>query len=275
VRPLALARHTLPTLPPALAGAMAAIVTGALALGSSIAYAQPGRPPPEPPAESADSTPSTRSASPPSSGEIDASSIEIATTPPEPKVSSDSAASLGEAPPVRPHHKGVVLATNLGMLAFAGQFRHVAPPAYWLNAQLGYEFFPWLMVFGEAELAFTDTSVSQDESHTVAVPMWGFGGGVRGTVHASPRVALFLQGEVGVLTALVPHDALAVLGYRSAESLNPDFGARLGAEWYQVDRHFALTMSAGARLAEGFSRVLTPGDLPLMWDASVGIRYTF
>jgi hypothetical protein len=104
--------------------------------------------------------------------------------------------------------------------------------------------------------------------------MWGFGGGVRGTLHATDRVAFFLQGEVGIVTALVPRGALTVLGYRDAENLNPQFGGRLGVEWYQVDRHFALTASLGGRLATGFARVLL-GDTPLMWDGSVGLRYTF
>ena len=46
---------------------------------------------------------------------------------------------LAEAPPPRPRRKGLVLESTLGVLGFAGQFRHVAPPAYWLHAQLGYE----------------------------------------------------------------------------------------------------------------------------------------
>jgi hypothetical protein len=161
------------------------------------------------------------------------------------------------------------------MLGFLGEFRHVAPPAYWLQGQLGFEVFRWLMVYGEAELAFTDTSESQDESHTIAVPMWGLGGGLRATVHASERIAFFGQVEVGALTAIVAHEALAVLGFRSVESLNAAFGGRLGVEWYQVDRHLALTAAAGTRYAQGFAKLLTSGDVPLLWDGSVGLRYTF
>jgi hypothetical protein len=208
-------------------------------------------------------------------------SIEISPTPPKPSVGLSiqpgdrTQGEEGEAPPVRPRHQGVVLATNLGMLGFAGQFRHVAPPAYWIDGQLGFEALRWLMVFVEGEVAFTDTSESQDESHTIGVPMWGLGGGVRGTFHATERVAFYLQGAVGIFTALVPRGALTVLGFRDAENLNPQLGSRLGVEWYQVDRHYALTANVGGRLAEGFSRILSPGDTPLMWDASVGLRYTF
>jgi hypothetical protein len=206
--------------------------------------------------------------------------INIAPTPPEPRAVAQAAPRYeneneNEPPPMRPRQAGLVLATNLGMLGFIGEFRHVAPPAYWLQGQLGFELLRWLMVYGEAELAFTDTSESQDESHAIAVPMWGFGGGARVTVHASQRVAFFGQAEVGALTAIVAHDALSVLGFRSAESLNADFGGRLGVEWYQADRHLALTAAAGTRFAQGFAKVLSTGDTPMMWDGSVGLRYTF
>jgi hypothetical protein len=200
--------------------------------------------------------------------------VTFAPAPPEPRVSPQNT-NPEEVPPERPRGKGLVLATSLGMLGFFGEFRHVAPPAYWLQGQLGFEVLPWLMVYGQAELAFTDTSESQDESHTIAVPMWGFGGGLRATIHTSERIAFFGQAEVGALTAIVAHDALSVLGFRSVESLNAAFGGRLGVEWYQVDRHLALSAAAGARYAQGFAKLLTNGDIPLLWDASVGLRYTF
>jgi hypothetical protein len=199
--------------------------------------------------------------------------IEISPAPAEGKTTPE--VDLSAPPPTRPRHRGVVLETDLGVLGFAGRFRHVAPTAYWLHTQLGVEALPWLLVFAEAELAFTDTSEAQDESHAIAFPIWGFGGGIRGTIHASDRVAFFVQGEIGALAAIVPHDALAVVGFRAAESLNLAFGGRLGAEWYQLDRHFALRVSGGPRIAQGFARSLSNADTPLMWDVGVGLRYTF
>jgi hypothetical protein len=160
------------------------------------------------------------------------------------------------------------------VLGFAGQFRHVAPTAYWLHGQLGYELLPWLMLFGEGELAFTDTSEASDPSHVKAFPMWGFGAGARVTFHATDQVAFFAQGSIDGLTAVVPHDALAVHGYRSAESLNASFGVRVGLEWYQIDRHLALSLQVGVRDAQGFSNFIA-NDFPLMWDAAAGVRYTF
>ena len=212
--------------------------------------------------------------------------IDIAVQPPEPKVegppreqdlrdSGPEPTSLGEAapPPPRPRRKGLVLESTVGVLGFAGQFRHVAPPAYLTHMLVGYELLSWLMLFGEAEIAFTDTSESEDASHARAFPLWGFGGGARASVHTG-RIALFLQADVGALTAYVPHDALTYLGFRGAESLGAEFGGRVGIDWYQRDRHLALTAQGGPRVAQGF-KFAASADLPLMWDVTAGLRYTF
>jgi hypothetical protein len=206
--------------------------------------------------------------------------IEIAPQPPEPKAPPEAPTDAGpegmaEAPPPRERHKGLVLESTLGALGFAGQFRHVAPPAFWLHAQLGYEFLRWLMLFGEGELAFTDSGESQDASRSMAFSIWGFGGGARATLHATPRFAMFAQGQVDGLAANVPHNSLTVLGFRNAETLGASFGARVGAEWYQIDRHLALSAQVGARDAGGFAKVTSTSDTPIMWDAAMGIRYTF
>jgi hypothetical protein len=203
--------------------------------------------------------------------------IDIATTPPEGKVTEGpSPADLDQPPPERPRHKGLVLESTLGVLGFAGQFRHVAPPAYWLHGQLGYEVLPWLMIFGEGELAYTDTSESVGPSDVRAFPIWGFGAGARVTMHATDRVAFFVQGGIGLLTAVVPHDALTVFGFRDAESLALSLGVRAGVEWYQIDRHLALCAQMGLRDAQGFAKqVIVSSDIPLMWDVAAGLRYTF
>jgi hypothetical protein len=227
-------------------------------------------------ARSAQAEPAPAAPPPPATLPEDAK-VDFAADAPEGKVSNatpPTAAELDAGPPLRPRHNGLVLESTLGVLGFAGQFRHVAPTAYWLHGQLGYEVLPWLMLFGEGELAFTDTSEASDPSHVKAFPMWGFGAGARITFHATDRVAFFAQGSIDGLTAVVPHDALAVYGYRSAESLNASFGVRVGIEWYQIDRHLALAAQVGVRDAQGFSNFIA-NDFPLMWDAGAGVRYTF
>lgn len=206
--------------------------------------------------------------------------IDIAPQPPEAKAVAEAPTDAGpegiaEAPPPRERHKGLVLESTLGALGFAGQFRHVAPPAFWLHTQLGYEFLNWLMLFGEGELAFTDSGESQDASRSMAFSIWGFGGGARATFHATERFAMFVQGQVDGLAANVPHNSLTVLGFRNAERLGASFGARVGAEWYQIDRHLALSAQIGARDAGGFAKVTSSSDAPIMWDAAMGMRYTF
>lgn len=46
-----------------------------------------------------------------------------------------------------------------------------------------------------------------------------------------------------------------------------------------VDRHLALTAQGGLRDAPGFKQLAIGGtatnDTPLMWDAALGLRYTF
>ena len=196
-------------------------------------------------------------------------------TPDEPRVDGSDSWVVGAAPPPRPRRSGLVLESDLGVLGFAGRFRHVAPPAYWLRGQLGYELVRWLMVYGVAEVALTDTSESLDESRSMAFALWGFAGGVRATFHASERVALQVQGEAGAIAADVPRGSLALLGYGGAERLDVAVRAGAGLEWYASDRHLALCALAGARIAEGFAKHIGSSDLPLLWDAGGGVRYTF
>src|SRR5262249_10320679 len=63
-----------------------------------------------------------------------------------------------EAPAAAPYQKTLVLDSSIGAMAFLGQFGKVAPPGPWMHTQLGYELLSWLMIFGEGDLAFTDTS---------------------------------------------------------------------------------------------------------------------
>jgi hypothetical protein len=179
-----------------------------------------------------------------------------------------------EAPPMPPYAKSVVLDASLGALVFLGRFGETAPPSPWLRAQLGYELFKWLMVFGEGELGFTDTSGTQPPPRTRAFPIFGFGGGARLTARFTDRFGVYVQGSVGAMKADIRRRALAIIGYGDAESLGVAYGGRLGVEWYQLDRHFGLGLHAGAREASGFRRTIG-SDSPLAFDAGAAIRYAF
>jgi hypothetical protein len=179
-----------------------------------------------------------------------------------------------ESPPPPPRHKGLVLESALGGLGFFGKFGTVAPTGFWLHTQLGYEIFNWLMAFGEGELAFTDTSNAQGPAQSQGFPIFGFGGGVRETVHVSDRVAVFVQEDIGAMKSDITTGALVNIGFKNAEALGLYFGGRLGVEWYQIDRHIAFSLQVGLRDALGFKRQIG-SDLPLMLDGGLALRYTF
>lgn len=180
-----------------------------------------------------------------------------------------------EAPPPAPYKKTLVLDSSLGALAFIGQFGKIAPTAPWLHTQLGYELLRWLMIYGEGELAFTDTSGTQKPPKTRAFPIFGFGGGVRFTVHVTERVGVYAQAGVGLMKADIAKNALAILGFRDAESFGLYADARLGVEWYQLDRHFALGVNFGILQARGFAKSGASTDNALALDGGVSLRYAF
>ncbi len=176
------------------------------------------------------------------------------------------------APP--PRSRGVVLDANLGVMGFTGRFREMAPLAPWLHAQIGYEVLSWLMILGEGELAFTDTSGTQPPPKTRAFPIFGFGGGARASIPIGASFDVYAQPTIGAMKADIAKNALAILGFRDAEVLNLYFAGRIGAEWFQTSRHLALGAAFGLRDATGFAR-LGAGETPLVWDASGSIRYAF
>jgi hypothetical protein len=191
------------------------------------------------------------------------------------KAAEELIGSSPEAPPPLPYKKTLVLDSSIGAIGFLGEFRKISPPGPWMHLQLGYELLKWLMVYGEGELAFTDTSNKQDPPKTRAFAMFGFGGGARFTIRFTDRFGIYAQGGAGLMKADVPTNALAILGFRDAESLGVYLGARLGVEWFQIDRHFALGLNAGVRTAQGFAKLGAGTDSPLALDGGASLRYAF
>ena len=186
-----------------------------------------------------------------------------------------AAADSLDAPPPPPRRSGLVLQANLGALFFPGAFGKLSPPAPHFRVALGYEVFRWLLVFGEGELAFGSTNVKSDPPFDRAFPIWGFGAGARATLPLGSRVGLWLEAAPGLWRVQTATNALGVLGFRDAESLGLFVRGRVGVDWYQVDRHFALFVAGGARFAPSFTYTVGPAGAPLVAEASVGLRYTF
>lgn len=191
-----------------------------------------------------------------------------------PPASGSDAPLPQDAPPPRPYRKSVVLDTNVGAVGFLGELGKVSPTAIWLHTQLGYEIFRWLMVLGEGELAFTDTSRAQAPPQTRAFPIFGGGAGLRFTARFGERLGVYLQGTAGGLKADIRVNALRNIGFGDAEELGLYYGGRLGVELYQVDRHFAVGLTGGAKLAQNFART-RGSDTPLFVDGGLALRYAF
>src|SRR5688500_3241704 len=121
---------------------------------------------------------------------------------------ADANAPPPEAPPPPPYKKTLVLDSAIGAMGFFGEFGKVAPPGPYFRTQLGYELLKWLMLFGEGELAFTDTSVREAPPRTRAFAIYGGGGGARFTVRFGERVGIYAQASVGLLKADVGKNAL-------------------------------------------------------------------
>ncbi|MDB5218963.1 MAG: hypothetical protein JWO86_6890 [Myxococcaceae bacterium] len=187
---------------------------------------------------------------------------------------ADVPVAPAEAPPPPPYKKSLVIDSSLGALVFLGKFGQTAPPAPWIRTQIGYEIFAPLMVFAEGEIGFTDTSGTQDPPKTRAFPLFAFGGGARFTLRFTERFGVYVQGSLGAIEADVPKRALEIIGFKDAETLGLYVGGRLGLEWYQLDRHFALGVQSGLRDATGFKRTIG-SDTPLVFDAGASIRYAF
>jgi hypothetical protein len=180
-----------------------------------------------------------------------------------------------EAPPAPPRKKGLVLEQGLGAVGWLGKFGGLTGhPAIWLKTQIGFELFKWLMLFGASDLAFTDTGNSSGPAQNRPFPIIGFSGGVRFTIPFTARVGMYVQGEAGGDVALVKSGVLTNFGYHPAESVGFMAGGRLGLEWFQTDRHLALGVSGGARYMANLAYE-AGGDLPLAWDATIDLRYTF
>jgi hypothetical protein len=174
-----------------------------------------------------------------------------------------------EVPPPPPRKKGFVLETQLGAIGFLGKLRTISPAAPRFALQFGYEPLRWLMVFAEGDLAFTNTSYSPPAR---GYALYGFGAGARLTASLTTRVSGYVQGDLGILRA--DSDVLHTYGFNDAQNFNAYYGGMLGVEWYQVDPHYALALSGGARVTPGLARARS-GETALALLGGAAIRYTF
>ena len=178
-----------------------------------------------------------------------------------------------EAPPPPPRSSGIVLESSVGALGHLGPLKNVSPTAPWFSFRLGFEPLKWLMLFGEADVAFATTSYATRPPDPRGYALYGFGGGLRFTVRPTDWLGIYVQGSAGV--AEVSEDVLFVYGYTKADALNLYYGGALGLEWYQVSPHLALAVHGGVRsYDEGLHRDRS-NEVALAVIAGASLRYAF
>jgi hypothetical protein len=176
-----------------------------------------------------------------------------------------------ELPSLPPRRHGWVLEGSVGALGHLGNMRRVSPTAPWFRLQVGYEPLDWLMVFAQADVALSSTSLAKRPPAERGYALFGLGGGVRLGWQPFSAVGFYLQGDAGF--ASVTEDVLSTYGYPDADRLRPFAGGTLGLEWFQLSPHYALSVSGGTRdYFRTFDRI--NGDQPpWVWYSSVAIRY--
>lgn len=178
-----------------------------------------------------------------------------------------------EAPPAPPRGHGFVVESTVGALGHIGPLKNVSPTSPWFHLQVGFEPLAWLMVFGEGDLVFSNTSYANPPPDPRTYALFGFGGGVRLTVKPTDRLGIYVQGSAG--GAKITEDVLYYYGYRNADQLGLYYGGQLGLEWYQVNPHMALAVNGGVKNYQDVLGRERGGEQALAWTGGVALRYVF
>ncbi len=178
-----------------------------------------------------------------------------------------------EAPPPPPRRHGLVVETSIGALGHTGPLKNVSPTAPWFLLRAGYEPFKWLLLFGETDVAFANTSYASRPPPSRTYWLYGFGAGLRFTLGLSQRFGLFLQGSVGG-ARISEENVLSIYGYENADELNAYLSGLAGFEWYQVSPHMALALHGGVKNYNGLERERAQQG-PLAWVGAAALRYAF
>jgi hypothetical protein len=178
-----------------------------------------------------------------------------------------------EAPPPSPRRHGVTLESSVGAAMHLGPLSHITPTSPWFHLKLGFEPWRWLMVFAETDLGFSTTSYAHPPPPARTYRMYGFGGGLRGTVAFSDRFGAYLEGSAGLAEA--SSDVLQVYGYLHSTEWSPYFGGQLGLDWYPMNPHLAVSVHGGVRSYQAGLRRERSNELALLALSGLALRYTF
>jgi hypothetical protein len=177
-----------------------------------------------------------------------------------------------EVPPLPPRHHGLVVEASPGVLFQLGALRHISPPSPWLQVDVGYELWTWLMVLAHADFTVASTSYAAQPPPPRTFAQYAFGAGARLQVPLGETFAAHAQFELGL--SEVTEDVLGVYGFAEADELGLYYGGRLGLEWLQTNPHLAVGAHATLRSYSNLERT-NYGDAPLGLIGALTLRYAF
>jgi hypothetical protein len=192
-----------------------------------------------------------------------------------PKSPHQTGVDLGtyeEVPPLPPRHHGLVVEASPGALFPLGALRHVSPPSPWLQVDIGYELWTWLLLLAQADFTVASTSYAAEPPPPRTFGQYAFGVGARAQFPFSEHFAAHAQLELGL--SEVTEDVLRVYGFRDANELGLYYGGRLGLEWLQANPHLALGAQATLRSYSNLTRT-NYDDAPLGLIGALSLRYAF
>lgn len=178
-----------------------------------------------------------------------------------------------EAPPPPPRKHGVTVESSVGAMSHLGPLSHITPTSPWFHLKVGFEPWRWLLAFAETDLTFSNTSYAHPPPPARTYRLYGFGGGVRGTLAFSERFGAYVEGSGGL--AETSADVLEIYGYRKATKWSPYFGGQLGLDWYPVNPHLALSLHGGVRSYQSGLRRERSNEMALLALGGLALRYTF
>ncbi len=192
--------------------------------------------------------------------------------PKSPEQGGGDQGTYEEVPPPPPRHHGLVVEASPGAFFPLGAMRHISPPSPWLQVDVGYELWTWLLVLAHADFTVASTSYAAEPPPPRTFAQYAFGAGARFQVPLSDWLAAHAQLELGL--SEVTEDVLAGYGFADADELGLYYGGRLGLDWLQANPHLAVGAHATLRDYTNLERT-NYGDAPLALIGALTLRYAF
>lgn len=143
------------------------------------------------------------------------------------------------------YSRGVYVEGQVGGRGVMGGAGRYFSPGMLASIGAGYELTRWFLVGAAVELSLHPTDAPAPPTATT-LQFFGALAELRLQANFSPRVAMWLGGQVGVLS--ISGNFLSTYGVQDADSLGAMFGGSLGFDWHFKNRHHSIGLLGGARL---------------------------